>query len=171
MDESTKRVAEALQQAIQAENDGYGFYLMAARSTEDPKAQEVFGRLADEELEHHRFLRMHYESIVKTGKPSNEARLKLTAMELTGDSPIFSKALKDRIGDAHAEMSALSVGVQLEMNAQKFYREQAQATEDPTLRDLFEELAQWESRHYHALLTQQESLKEDYWSSSGFSPM
>ena len=171
MDESNTRVAEALREAMKAEIHGYGFYMMAARSTEDAKGREVFEQLAEEEREHHRFLRAHYESIISTGKPSSEASLKLQAMELTGESPIFSKALKDRIGDAHAEMSALSVGVQLEKSAQKFYREQADATDDPTLRALFEELAKWESRHYHALLVQQEALKEDYWSSSGFAPM
>ncbi len=170
MDE-TKRVAEALMEAMKAENDGYGFYMMAARSTEDPKGREVFQQLADEELEHRKFLRAHYDSIVATGKPSREASLALKARDLSGESPIFSEALKSRIGEAHAEMSALSVGIQLEMSAQKFYREQAGVTEDPILRDLFEELAEWESRHYHALLAQQEDLKEDYWSSSGFSPM
>lgn len=171
MDESTKKVAEALREAIQAENAGYGFYMMAARSTEDPKGQEVFQQLANEELEHHRFLRLHYDSIIATGKPSPEAKLSVGAVDLSGDSPIFSKSFRDRIGQAHAEMSALSVGVQLEMSAQKFYRAQAKATEDPILRDLFEELAEWESRHYHALLAQQEDLKEDYWSSSGFAPL
>ena len=34
----------------------------------------------------------------------------------------------------------------------------------------FTELAEWEAGHYEALLTQQESLKEDYWSASRFSP-
>jgi hypothetical protein len=31
-------------------------------------------------------------------------------------------------------------------------------------------LAEWESTHYHALLEQQETLKEDYWRHNGFAP-
>jgi hypothetical protein len=33
-----------------------------------------------------------------------------------------------------------------------------------------ESLAEWESTHYHALLRQQESLRELYWAESGFAP-
>ena len=38
------------------------------------------------------------------------------------------------------------------------------------IRAFYLELADWETGRYRALLSQQESLKEDYWSDSGFSP-
>ena len=49
-------------------------------------------------------------------------------------------------------------------------RDQAEATDDPDAKAFFGQLADWESGHYHALLQQQETLKEDYWAAGGFAP-
>jgi len=169
MEESKKKVAEALRQAILAEVEGQHFYRMAAQSTDDPKGKDVFGKLANDEVLHEQYLRAHYESFVKHGVPDAGVKLASPA-DLGSSSPIFSDALKGRIRSAHFEMTALSVGVQLEMNAVKFYRQASQEATDPLLREFFRELERWESLHYQALLTQQDELKEDYWSASGFSP-
>lgn len=162
-------LADGLLRAIKAERDGHGFYTMAANSSRDPKAQTVFAQLAAEELDHVRFLTQHYESVLKTGRPDQDARLGPRA-DLTGMSPIFSERIKARIGEAHLEMSALSIGIQLELDTQKFYRSQAEASDDALVKEFYVELADWESGHYQALLKQHEELKEDYWSASGFAP-
>lgn len=169
MDASKEKVAEALKKAIIAEIEGQHFYRMAASSTEDPKGKEVFGKLANDEVLHEQWLRAHYESFVNSGKP--DPNVKLSAFEeFTGKSPIFSDALKARIKSAHFEMTAVSVGIQLEMSAVKFYRAASQDTEDPLLKAFFRELEKWEQHHYNALLLQQDELKQDYWTASGFSP-
>jgi bacterioferritin (cytochrome b1) len=160
-------LANGLLKAIQAERDGHSFYGMAANSSQDPKAREVFAQLAEEELDHMNFLTRHYESVLKTGKPDESARLGRRA-DLSGAWPIFSEGIRTRIKDAHFEMSALSIGIQLELDAQKFYRTQAEALGDPVARTFFLELADWESGHYQALLTQQNELKQDYWNEAGF---
>ena len=167
MQDSETKLTDGLLKAIQAERDGYAFFQMAANSSEDPKAKEVFAQLADEELEHMRFLMKQRESILKTGKPDPSAKLGSRTV-LSGLSPIFSDGIKARIGSAHFEMSALSIGIQLELDAIKFYRAQAEAADEPEVREFYTELAEWESGHYQALLGQQEELKEDYWSASGF---
>ncbi len=170
MDEAAKKqITEGLLKAIQAEQDGYHFYLMAARNTEDRQGKEVFEKLAQEELDHNRFLRHQYEHITETGEADSEFKLE-HRVDLSGESPIFSSVLKARIKEAHFEMSAVSIAIQLELSAMSFYKEQAGASADPTVKNFFTELATWESTHYHALLRQQETLKGDYWSDSGFSP-
>lgn len=169
MDKATKRIAEGLLKAIQSEVDGQHFYRMAAKSTTDPKGREVFERLAREEEEHERFLKAQYESVLETGAPNEEVRLGPQA-DLSGASPIFSPGIRERLGEAHYEMSALSIGIQLELSAIKFYKAEADAVGDPTVRSFCSELAQWESGHYNALLRQQEMLKEDYWHAGGFYP-
>lgn len=169
MDSAARALAEALFQAIRAEGDGYHFYLMAARSMEDEQGREVFEMLAREELDHQRFLRTQYRSILETGKPDGQARLGPRG-DLSGESPIFSPAIKGRIKEAHFEMSALSIGIQLEQGAMEFYKRAAEQSADPTVKGLFEELAEWERGHYGALLQQQSLLKRDYWSAGGFSP-
>lgn len=169
MDAAAKQIAEGLKRAIQTELDGYHFFRMAAATTEDPKGREVFDGLAREELEHERFLRAQYDHVVRTG--TIDPALRLTQhVDLSGDDPIFSKQLRTRLRDAHFEMSALSIGIQLELQARRFYEEQAAQTAEPVAKQFFLDLAAWEGRHYDGLLRQQESLKEDFWSDSGFSP-
>ena len=169
MDETTSRMAAGVREAMQAEVEGHHFYLMAARSTDDEHGRAVFEQLAEEEKQHAAFLKAQYASLLEHGRPDAEASLG-APKALEGPSPIFSDALRARIGQAHFEMTALSVGVQLELSAIHFYEAQAQAATDERVAAFFSELAKWESGHYHALLRQQEALKEDYWSGSGFAP-
>jgi len=169
MDKATKRISEGLVKAIQLEVDGQHFYRMAAKSTADPKGREVFERLAREEEEHQRFLKTQYKSVSETGAPSKEVRLGSPA-DLSGTSPVFSDQIQTRLGEAHYEMSALSIGIQLELSSIQFYKSEAKAVTEPTVRSFYTELAEWESGHYNALLRQQEMLKEDYWHAGDFYP-
>jgi rubrerythrin len=169
MDKGAKRISEGLLKAIQLELDGQNFYRMAAKSTVDPKGREVFEGLAREEGEHQRFLKAQYKSVSETGVPSKEVRLGSPA-DLSGASPIFSDQIQNRLGEAHYEMSALSIGIQLELASIQFYKGEAKAVMDPTVQAFYSELAEWESGHYNALLRQQEMLKEDYWHAGDFYP-
>jgi rubrerythrin len=168
-DESRKRMLEGLTSAMQAEREGHYFYKMAAGMTADPKGREVFGRLAEEELGHFEFLRAQAKSLAATG--AVDAAVKLAAAaDLSGPSPIFSPKLRERIRDAHYEMTALAVAAQLERDAEANYRREAAAAADPEVRRFFLELAAWEAGHYRALTAQQDELKEEYWAESGFAP-
>ena len=169
MGDVKETLAAGLLQAIKGERDGHSFYQMAATCSEDAKAKEVFARLADEELDHLRFLTKQHESILQTGRPDESVKLG-SPLNLSAMSPIFSDTIKTRVKDAHFEMSALSIGVQLELSAMNFYLERSREAPDDTATKFYAQLADWESGHYHALLKQQEGLKEDYWSAGGFSP-
>jgi rubrerythrin len=169
MNEDKKQVALGLDKAAKAEMDGYHFYMMAARSTVDPKGRDTFERLAQEELAHYEFLEKQYKAIVETGSPDRTITLG-SPIPLAGMSPIFSEKITERIRDAHYEMTALSIGIQLELSSQKYYEEQARSATDDMIKQFYEKLALWEAGHYEALVRQQDALKEDYWSSGGFSP-
>lgn len=170
MDEkSLERIKEGLFKAIKAENEGFNFYTMAANSTEDPKGAHTFKKLAGDELTHLEFLKQQYASFIETGRPSEKIMLG-PPTEYTGFSPIFSENFRERIDDAHQEMSALSIGIQLELNAVRFYKVEAEAVSDVIVKKFYTQLSEWESGHYHALLKQYDSLKEDYWHAAGFAP-
>lgn len=169
MDTTIKTILQGLEDAIRAEIEGHHFYLMAARTTDDAQGRAVFEQLAQEELHHARFLRAQHRSFRKTGAADPSQQLG-TPAELPGRSPIFSEDIRARIGEAHFEMTALSVGIQLELSSRRFYTDAATHADHPRVRHFFTELADWESSHYQALLTQQETLKADYWAAVGFAP-
>jgi rubrerythrin len=169
MEDKRKALAEGLLKAIKAERYGHDFYLMAARSTEDEKGKKVFETLAQEEAEHMAFLKAQYQSILETGKPDDSVKLGKQA-DLSGMSPIFSEKLRERISEANFEMTSLSIGIQLEHDAMEYYRSQSEASDESSMKSFYAQLSDWEKGHYQALLTQQEELREDYWSAGGFSP-
>jgi len=152
-----------------AEYEGHNFYRMSADNTKDDKGHEIFMALAAEELDHAKYLKNQYKSILENGSAS-DATLPEPQFDLSGSSPIFSAKLKERIHQAHYEMTSLSVGIQLELSAMEFYRTQAEKAGDEQVSKFFMRLSEWEKGHYQALLRQQEDLKEDYWSENEFSP-
>ncbi len=169
MSDSRKNIIEGLRQAIRNESDGYHFYTMAAGNIKDEKGKRTFETLASEEQMHMSFLNSQYRSLIETGRLDKTVSLGKPA-ELKGDNPIFTEGIKKRISDAHFEMSALSIGIQLELNSQQYYKRQSDLADNPEVRSFYSRLADWESGHYHALLRQQESLKEEYWAEGGFAP-
>jgi rubrerythrin len=158
---------DGLKQAMAAEHYGHTFYQMAAGTTEDPTGKQVFEQLAREELMHFEFLAKHYRSLVEKGIPASGVVLGAEP-QATASSPIFSDSLRARIKEAHFEMSALAVAVQLELNAVQHYRAEAAKVPIPEVKRFYEQLADWESGHYHAFLAQQQSLQQDYWHANGF---
>ncbi|MCK4413164.1 MAG: ferritin family protein [Candidatus Eisenbacteria sp.] len=169
MDPATERIAAGLSQAIQAERDGQHFYKMAAETTQDDQGRRMFLDLANDELEHERFLRAQYDSVAKTGKIDPAVSLG-PVREFASEHPMFSPQIRERIASAHFEMTALSVGIQLELSAIRFYENEAAVVDDPEAKAFYEKLAAWEHGHLTLLQNQAEELKEDYWHASGFAP-
>ncbi len=169
MDPVTKDIIDGLRKAIEFEGDGHNFYMMAAGNTQDEKGKEVLTMLAREELQHVKFLRHQYKHFMNTGRPDLTLKLPSFA-DLKGDHPIFSEDLKARVSQAHMEMSALAIGVKLELGSTNYYLSESEKHDGTRVGEFYAELAAWEKEHYDALLRQQESLKEDYWSQGGFSP-
>ncbi len=169
MDSKTKELVEALRLAMQGERTGFEFYKMAAANTKDPAGKATFEQLAAEEQGHFDFLAKHYRALHEKGALATGVTLG-KAHELANNHPIFSADLKSRIRDAHFEMSALAIAVQLELNGINHYKAQAEKAQDPEARRFFQELVTWETTHYDAFVRQQQELQEAYWNDAGFSP-
>jgi rubrerythrin len=169
MDPVLKDITDGLRKAIEFEGDGHNFYMMAAGNTQDVKGKEVLTMLGREELQHVKFLRHQYKSIMDTGRPDMTLNLPAHGV-LKGDHPIFSADLKARVSQAHMEMSALAIGITLELGSQNYYKSEAEKHDGSRIGEFYAELAAWEKEHYDALLRQQDALKQDYWSQGGFSP-
>jgi len=157
-----------LKEAILTEETGIQFYAAAAARTTDTRGREVFEQLARDEAEHKHWLRRQYGHVVE-GTPWEEMKPVFHA-DLSGPDPIFSAQLRARIGEAHWEMTALSVGLALEEATITRYRDLAGAADQPDVRRFFEELAKWEESHAAALSRQSGLLRESYWHEARFAP-
>lgn len=169
MTEPQSHLPEVLRLALETEHYGQWFYAMAASQCQDARGREIFQKLTEDEREHQQFLRGQLEALRRQGRldptlPLGQSRLGHTP------GPIFSPAIRQRLADAHYEMTALAVGLELELSARTFYRRQAEAAQDAFAREFFEKLADWENAHYQAISAEQQKLRQDYFHQAGFSP-
>jgi len=172
MSYETPEILVGLRHAMQSERTGYEFYKLAASRTEDPVGRLTFERLANEEEEHFNFLAAHYRALQTTGQLA-EGITWSDSEPMDATSPIFGQDLRGRLQGAHFEMSALAIGVQLELNAITHYRkemEKAEAAGNEPLRAFFDHIVTWETGHYRALLAEQDALQQAYWQEAGFEP-
>lgn len=159
----------ALKTALEAEMTGHQFYLHAAETTHDPRGKETFSRMAREELEHFHALKNQYAAVMDNGQ-FDKSRVLLEVPDPDTTSAIFSPRFRERVGQQHFEMSALSVGMQLELNAIKHYQHCADASEDEDVKAFFAGLVEWEQGHYDDFAAELEELREQYWQDNDFLP-
>jgi len=162
------RLRSALALAMRAESDGASFYRMAAKSVSDTKGQSVLEELALEEDKHFGYLKRHYDQLGESGNWQDFALD--TPRARAGLDAIFSKELTERVASAQFEMTALSVGIKLELESECYYRDQAKQETLAEVKRFWTALADWEKLHYQALLEQYDGLKESYWNAQGFAP-
>ncbi len=158
---------DVLKKAITGEIEGRELYKTAAEKTDDAKAKEVFEYLAEEEEVHVKALSSIYKSYTDDKDFEISLPDKILNTENAGN-PIFSNDFKKRLKGKHFEISALSIGMKLEMDSYKFYAEMAKQTEDKKLKDFFIYLSDWEKDHYDVLNTAMEDLQDEYFEANSF---
>lgn len=126
--------------------------------------------MANEEEAHFKYLRRQYQSILEEGKFDFAKSFVKDSHEHT-ENPIFSQAIKDRIKECHFEVSVLTIGMKLELEAIRFYQSCAEKAASPEERQFYQDLADWETTHYEALEWELNTLKEEYWQANNFVPM
>ncbi|UCG29136.1 MAG: ferritin family protein [candidate division WOR-3 bacterium] len=163
------KAIKGLMNALQTELNGIEFYRIAAEKTEDAKGKKVFQTLADDELKHFNTLQQQYKALANEGRWQKISLGNISIFE--GESPIFTDELKHRVKGMHFEVTALSIGAQLETNSIDFYRKMKEESDDPTAKEMYEKLQKWEEVHLNAISKQLDLIKEDYWAEQRFSPL
>ena len=170
MKKKNEEILQGLKTAMEAEITGHEFYKNAAKATSDPKGKETFSIMAKEEMKHFNYLRHQYKSVLEKGDYDFSTKLDRQTHQ-HAESPVFSEALKSRIKEAHFEISALTIGMKLEMDAMTYYRSCAEKADHEEAKKLYTELAEWETDHYRAFKGQLDMLKEEYFQANNFVPM
>lgn len=162
-------VLDILRKAYQIEVDGYTFYSMTADRADKPAVQELFGRLAQDEVQHQAFLRQvanHYdaEGVAAFNQVGKAPELKAFADKVFGDR------FREQAEGAAFEMAAVSVGMTLEKNAIAYFSQAAKTATEREVQRFYQFLADWEQQHLDALQALHVSVRADFWEKSGFAP-
>lgn len=167
-DASKKVVLEAVKTAIITELRGLEIYRAAAERAEDPAAKQMFQSLADDELQHKKFLEQNYESLLKDGTWSVPATPEnLSPLD---HSEIITDDFLSRVRGGAFEMGVVATGVLLEKTAIDYYSKMSKECPDEESAKVFEFLATWEEDHLKSLQDLEVRLRDQYFADQGFAP-
>ncbi len=162
-------VCEVVRAAMDMEEDARAFYVQAANNATNPLARRTFEALAEWEIEHKKLLQAVYEQAETTRSCPALAELEAEQVEMIRQADgIFKTALADIVDALEPDPTldaAYATAMDKERRAIAFYREQLEATEVETERDLYRFLLDQERGHHLNLLaTTEEYLNDqDYW--------
>lgn len=161
MSEISPEIKQAIKGAIKLEIDGRRFFNHAADITEHEKGKRMFRFLAEEEVKHLEIFSELFSRILG----ADDWKQQVSGSETTGDAPLVEQ-LKQRMkrAEGKGETEALSIGMQLEMDAIRFFESAAHATSDTTAKKIFMQIADEEKFHYDLLQAQHDSVtKSGFW--------
>jgi rubrerythrin len=163
------QIVDILRKAYQIEVDGYTFYSMTADQATKPAVQDLFGKLAQDEVQHQAYLRSVLKNYDQQGLGAFNIAIKLPDLRAFADK-VFTERFREQAEGAAFEMAALSVGMTLEKNAVAYFSTASQQATDQEVRQFYGFLADWEKQHLDALQGLHETIRSDFWDRSGFSP-
>ncbi len=169
MTDSREEIRDILRKAYQIEVDGYTFYSMAAEKATKPAVQELFDKLAHDEVQHKAYIKSVMGSIDQRGVEAFNLRFRdpdLKAFTAT----IFTDRFREQVQGADFELGVLSIGMTLESNALEYFTSAATAASEREVREFYSFLAGWERQHLEALRGLYDGVRQSFWAESGFSP-
>jgi rubrerythrin len=169
MTDSKEVIHDILRKAYQIEVDGYTFYSMTAERAEKPVVQELFEKLAKDEVEHKAYLRDVMKHYDERGVAAFHVDRKPPDLKAFTDT-IFTDRFREQAKGAAFELSVLSIGMQLETNAIAYFSRAAQNATDGEVRDFYQFLADWEKKHLDALQALHVGVRAEFWQDGGFAP-
>jgi rubrerythrin len=158
-----------INKAYQIEVDGYTFYSMTAERSQKPAVQELFAKLASDEVQHQAFLRnvsTHYDEQGVAAFRFDAGTPDAGAI----NSLVFTGRFREQAAGAQFELAVLSIGMTLETNALKYFNEAARDAGEKEVTQFYQFLADWEKQHFDSLRNLFNLVRSDQMADSGFSP-
>jgi rubrerythrin len=162
-------IREILKKAYQIEVDGYTFYSMAADRASKPAVQELFDKLARDEVQHKAYLQSVIGSYEEKGLEAFKVNLRDPDLKAF-TSTIFTEDFTKQAHGADFELGVLSIGMTLETNAITYFSGAAEATSEKEVREFYRFLADWEKEHLETLRSLYNGVRQDFWTEGGFAP-
>lgn len=161
---SKEQIGEVLKRAIKGEEDGYYFYNILAEKAVDPHAKKMLETLRDDEIRHKDTLIAIYKKHI--GEELGE-------MPEKGINALAEVFRKGHLSDRKTEMEFINLAIEAELAATKYYQDERNLIDDPTFRDIFDQLAKEEHGHFEMLMAEREAItgNHHWFSYDGDSPM
>lgn len=151
---STKeQIGEILKRAIKGEVDGYKFYRLLAEKASNPDARRKLENLRDDEIRHEKTLIEIYQKHVGGAVGDLPER---------GINALAEVFRKGRLEERKSEMEFINLAIEAELAATKYYQEQRDLVDDPTFRQIFDQLAEEEHSHFELLQAEKDALGGNY---------
>ncbi|HVN77261.1 MAG TPA: ferritin family protein [Thermoanaerobaculaceae bacterium] len=163
------QVLDILRKAYQIEVDGYTFYSMTAERAEKEAVQELFAKLAADEVQHQAFLKSVAGRYDEKGVEA--FRINLRAPEVRSiNQAVFTARFREQAASTDFELGVLSIGMTLETNALKYFSTAAEQAVESEVKSFYRFLADWEKQHYDALQGLFNAVRAEHMAESSFSP-
>jgi rubrerythrin len=153
MVKDTVKAQELLKQAVKSEIDGRRFYNYLAEKATNPDAKRKLTNLAEDEIRHEKALKKIYKKIY--GEELTDIPEKgVGVLSKFFDSP---KGREDM-----SEIQYISMAIEAELAATKYYKEEAEESTDEEFREIYEGMAAEEFNHYELLQAEKDALGGNY---------
>lgn len=150
---------EILRQAAENEIDTRRFYLEAVGNVDDPRGQEMYHFLADEEALHLRIVQMQIDAL--TGGQGWVTVPEVKPGPFRDLQTLFRAPraqLRQQIRPDDQQLDALIIALEIEDNSYKIYRQALDHTDDPIGRQVLKYLARAEENHFDLVMQNYEAL-------------
>jgi len=154
MGTDTVTAKKLLKHAIRSEIDGRRFYTFLAEKTANPDAKRKLNNLARDEKRHEATLYKIFK------KQYNED---------VGDIPekgigVLSQFFGDlKAQEGKSEVQYIDLAIQAELAATSFYKDSAQSASDAEIKEIYQDMADEEFRHYESLQAEKAALGGNYY--------
>ncbi len=164
-----EQILDILRKAYQIEVDGYTFYSMTAERADKEAVQELFGKLAADEVQHQAFLKSVAGRWDEKGVEAFRLDLRSPTFRSINQA-VFTAKFREQAASSDFELGVLSIGMTLETNAVKYFSGAAEQATENEVKEFYRFLADWEKQHYDALQGLFNAVRTEHMAASSFSP-
>jgi Fur family ferric uptake transcriptional regulator len=147
---------DAMRIAIATERSGMEFYGRGVKLVKDPRAREIFRKLATEEVGHLKKLEDRYQQLLK-----EDARLESrpTFLFFKGAANgLFATGSEQLRRDGVDDLEAYRIGIRCERGSHRFFKRYGERFEDSEGKRIFLEFAEEEREHLELLIREYRAL-------------
>ena len=147
---------DALRIAIATERSGMEFYGRGVKLVKDPRAREIFRKLATEEVHHLKTLENRYQELLKQD-PQLESRPTFLFFKGAANG-LFSAGTEQLRRDGVDDLEAYRIGIRCERGSHRFFKRYGERFEDSEGKRIFLEFAEEEREHLELLIREYRAL-------------